>query len=215
MDDKSTKSLEKWEGEIKTLESLRRYIRRFKKAKEDKDKEEMKKISDKVAVIFEENKWLKLEWKEIKRGKAALEEGIEKVSRRVDERKKKMIALGDELGVDLSEYGLKGKKKAGKTDRDWSAEIAACREGTEYYHWAYGKMQVIGLDEEYIYVKILDKKGCKHEWLNKGNVIVVLDEGEEEVKEFSRDSIGRWLFPESKDVKIINGETAHKTFAKQ
>ena len=65
--------MEKWKEEIKTLESLRRNFRKFKKAKEDKDKEEMNKLSDKVDEIMEENKWVKMDWKKIKRGKAALE----------------------------------------------------------------------------------------------------------------------------------------------
>ncbi len=213
MEDKQAKNMEKWKEEIKTLESLRRNFRKFKKAKEDKDKEEMNKLSDKVDEIMEENKWVKMDWKKIKRGKAALEEGTEKLGRKIDDRKKKIMALGEEAGADLYELGLKKAKKGEDSGRDWSKEISQCTEGSEYYHWAYGKVSVVAKDEEYLYVRIMDKKGCKHDWLNKGNVVLVIDENkEEEVKEFALDAIGRWLFPEIADVKVIDDSSAHRIF---
>jgi hypothetical protein len=238
MDEKTAKSIEKWEAEKKSLESVKRYIKKYQKLKEDKEndnKAEMNKIGEKVTAIFEDSKWMKLEWKEIKKSKKALEEGLAKVDKKISDRKKK---IGDASGKQ-DDKGEKSFAKAGPKDkavdeeaesgaslgddkedipaeeeRDWSGEIEKCETGSVYYHWIYGKMEVLAKDGDYIYMKLLDKKGCRHEWLAKNNAVVEIDGKEEEAKEFSLFSIGRWLFPDVDDIEIIDPDKAHRSFIK-
>ena len=238
MDEKTAKSIEKWEAEKKSLESVKRYIKKYQKLKEDKEndnKAEMNKIGEKVIAIFEDSKWMKLEWKEIKKSKKALEEGLAKVDKKISDRKKK---IGDASGKQ-DDKGEKSFAKAGPKDkavdeeaesgaslgddkedipaeeeRDWSGEIEKCEPGSVYYHWIYGKMEVLAKEGDYIYMKLLDKKGCRHEWLAKNNAVVEIDGKKEEAKEFSLFSIGRWLFPDVGDIEIIDPDKAHRSFIK-
>jgi len=238
MDEKAAKSIEKWEAEKKSLESVKRYIKKYQKLKEDKEndnKAEMNKIGEKVTAIFEDSKWMKLEWKEIKKSKKALEEGLAKTDKKISDRKKKIGDASDKQ----DDKGEKSFAKAGPKDkamdeeaetgrpasdekegipkeeeRDWSEEIEKCEEGSVYYHWAYGKMEVLAKEGDYIYMKLMDKKGCRHEWLTKNNAAVEIDEKKEEAKEFSLFSIGRWLFPDIADVEVIDPEKAHRSFIK-
>ena len=238
MDEKTAKSIEKWEAEKKSLESVKRYIKKYQKLKEDKEndnKAEMNKIGEKVTAIFEDSKWMKLEWKEIKKSKKALEEGIAKVDKKISDRKKKIDdaadkpkdtdkktvvkagpkdkSIDDETGSGASLSDDKEDIPA-EEERDWSGEIEKCEPGSVYYHWIYGKMEVLAKEGDYIYMKLLDKKGCRHEWLAKNNAVVEIDGKKEEAKEFSLFSIGRWLFPDMADMEIIDPDKAHRSFIK-
>lgn len=42
--------------------------------------------------------------------------------------------------------------------KDWESVIQACDVGSQYYHWAYGRMEVVAMEDVYIYLKLLDKK---------------------------------------------------------
>ena len=210
MDDKTLKNIEKWEAEIKSLESVKRQIKKFAKLKDEKaDKEDIAVVNDKVVKLFDDHKFMKLDWKEIKRSKASREEGLEKIDKKIADRKKKLDAVKEEEPA-APEVPAEPEVPA----RDWSEEIAACAPGQEYYHWAYGKMEVLAMEEDYIYLKLKDKKGCKFEWLTKNNAVVEIDGKDEEVKEFGVSSIGKWIFPEMDDVEVMDKSKAHKIFSK-
>lgn len=210
MDDKTLKNIEKWEAEIKSLESVKRQIKKFAKLKDEKaDKEDIAVVNDKIVALFEDHKFMKLDWKEIKRSKASREEGLEKINKKIADRKKKLDAVKEEEPA-APEVPAEPEVPT----RDWSEEIAACAPQQEYFHWAYGKMEVLAMEDDYIYLKLLDKKGCKFEWLSKNNAIVEIDGKDEEVKEFSITSIGKWLFPEMEDVDVVDKDKAHKIFSK-
>lgn len=97
-------------------------------------------------------------------------------------------------------------------DKDWSTEIQHCQPGSVYYNKIYGKMEVVAIEDDYIYLRILDKKGCAPDFLEKNNILVEIDGMDEEAKEFSLSSIGRWLFPEMKDVDTSNASNVHRIF---
>jgi len=213
----------KWEEEKKSLESVRRQLKKYQKQKNEKaEKEELIKTGDKIAAAFEDNKWMKLEWKDIKRSKAAIETGLEEIDKKIATRSKKMEndkeqeaeAAGDAAESEpVSDIVTKNREE--KPDgKDWSGEIAECGPESVYYHWAYGKMEVVYREEDYIYMRLADKKGCRHEWLDKNNQVIEIDGKQEEVKEFSVYSIGKWLYPSMDEVDVKNKETAHKTFRK-
>lgn len=108
---------------------------------------------------------------------------------------------------DPVEYeGTKGNAK------DYNSEIQNCQPGSVYYNKIYGKMEVVAVEDDYIYLRILDKKGCVPDYLEKNNTIVEINGRDEEAKEFSLFSIGRWLFPEMEDVDISNASNVHSIF---
>ena len=199
MKEKQDKKLEKWTGEIAVLETLHKHITGFNKLKEEKgDKDKLDKINAKIANLIEDNSWTRLEWSVIKRGKASRVEGLEKIEAKIKERNKKIEAQ---------------KTDEGKEDsRDWTAEREAVTEGSKFYNYIYGELEVLAVEEEYLYLKIIDKKGVRDGWLTKNNAAVTTIEGVEDVKEFPRTAIGRSLFPDAKAVASIQGAEGHKMF---
>ena len=97
-------------------------------------------------------------------------------------------------------------------EKDWNSEIEKCQPGSVYYNRVYGKMEVVAAEDEYIYLRILDRKGCDPVFLEKNNTIVEIDGRDEEAKEFSLFSIGRWLFPEKEDVDTSDASNVHSIF---
>lgn len=207
MEDKTIKNTEKWNAEKDSLEMARKHLKEFIKLKEDKaEKEAIKDEGDVLEKIFEENKFFKLDWKEVKRSKASRSEGLEKIEKKIADRKKKI-----EKAVAEEESQSKTESSDG---RDWSDEISKCAPSSIFYHWIYGKMEVLHMEEDYLYMKLIDKKRCKSSFLAGNNVLLDVNGKEESVKEFSIYSIGKWLFPEEGDVKIIDEKLCHKMFAK-
>ena len=203
MKENQDKKLEKWESEIEVLEKVKDLLVKYSKLKDEKaEKDKVDRMNAKIASIIEDNYWTRLEWGTIKRGKQSREDGLKKIEKKIADREKKIAAHKAEL-----------EEAGGAAGRDWTAEIEACTEGSRYYHWAYGEMEVLAAEDQYIYLKVLDKKGVKHEWLGKNNAEVIDDEGEVvKVKEFPRNAIGAWLFPEKDDVTVQDPKTAHKMF---
>jgi len=195
--------LEKWEAEIETLEKIEDLVVKYSKLKDEKgEKDKIDRLNAKIASIIEDNFWTRLEWGTIKRGKQSREDGLKKIERKIADRRKKIDARKAELA-----------EESGAAGRDWTEEIEACTEGNHYFHWAYGEMEVLAVEDQYIYLKVLDKKGCKFEWLDKNNAEVIDMEGDVvKVKEFPRNAIGTWLFPEKEDVTVQDPKTAHKMF---
>lgn len=209
MEDKAEKLAGKWEIEKKELESLKRRLKKYQKLKNEKaDLDELHKAGDKIASVLDESRWIKLDWKQIKRSKKNIEEGLTKVDEKIKTRKKKLEDLGTDAQVDTKPAGKPApvKEKPVPKERDWSEERNGCNVGTSLYHWAFGPMEVTGMEESYIYLKVLDKKGCRGEWAKKAAI-----PGD---KEFSLNSIGRWLFPKETDVHVVDPESAHKLFRK-
>ena len=204
MKEKQDQKIEKWTGEIKTLEKIRDNLIRYSALKDEKgEKDKIDRLNAKVAGLIEDNYWTRLEWSTIKRGKQSRAEGLEKIEKKIAQREKKVAARQAEL---LAE----GDSSLAK---DWAEARAACQEGDRYYHWAYGEMEVAVVEEDYLYLKVLDKKGCKTDWAVRNNAEVIGMDGEvEEVKEFPRNAIGKWLFPDKEDVKVVRKEEAHKLF---
>ena len=213
MDDKTLKNIEKWKSEINVLDEIKAAVTEFAALKDGKaSKEEIAPANDAAAALFEDNKFVKLDWKEIKKSKASRGEGIEKLEKKIADRMKKIEKAGG--AVEEDEPEVEEVVEEVEEERDWTEEIEKCAPEAVYYHWAYGKHEVVAMDGDYIYLRPLDRKGVKHAWLGKNNAIVEIDGEEEEVKEFNVYSIGRWLFPEPEDVKVIDPDTAHKMFAK-
>ena len=220
MDEKNLKNIEKWKGEISILEEIKAAVAEFAELKDGKaPKEEIAPVNDKVVGLFDDNSFVKMDWLEVKRSKASREEGISKIEKKISDRLKKIEKAGgeaEEAPEEEPEEEIVEEEviEEAEPERDWSEEIEKCAPGAVYYHWAYGKLEVLAMEGDYIYLRPLDRKGCKHEWLTKNNAIVEIDGEEEDVKEFSITSIGRWLFPEVEDVDIIDPAKAHKMFAK-
>lgn len=204
MEEKLRKNIGNWETEKKTLESLKRYLKKYAKLKDAKaEKADLDKVNKKITEILEEHDWIQMEWKDVKRSKASREEGVQKLMKTISDKKKKIENATDEI-IEIQ-----------SPTRDWSEEISQCQLYGNYYHWAYGKMEVAQMEGDYIFLRLLDKKGCKHDWLERNNAIIDVDGKTEELKKFSLQSIGRWIFPDVADVEILDKEMAHKFFAKK
>lgn len=218
MDEKILKNIEKWKTEIAALDEIKAAVSEFAGLKDSKaDKEEIAPVNDKVVGLFEEHPFIKMDWLDVKRSKASREEGIEKIEKKISDRMKKIEKAGGADAAEPEEAEETVEEEIveeAEPERDWSEEIEKCAPGAVYYHWAYGKLEVVAMEDEYIYLLPLDKKGVKHEWLSKNNAIVEIDGEEEDAKEFSVYAIGRWLFPEIEDVEIVDPEKAHRIFSK-
>ena len=213
MDEKTMKNIGKWQGEIAILEEIKAAVEEFASMKDEKAaKEDIAPVNDKAAALFDDNGFVKMDWKEVKKSKASREEGLEKLEKKISDRAKKIEKAGGAVEEAPAEEEI--VEEPVEEERDWTEEIEKCAPEAIYYHWAYGKLEVVAMDGDYIYLRPLDKKGCKHEWLTKNNAIVEIDGEEEDVKEFSIYSIGRWLFPDPEDVKVVDEAKAHKIFAK-
>ena len=215
MDEKTLKNISKWESENKLLSGLKVNLTKYQRLKDKKNtdnKEKMNALGEKISNTLDDNKWMKLDWKEVKRSKGALEEGIEKVDKKITDRKRKLKqhGVGDKEATGL----VSDKTTPDRPTRDWSKEQGECEVDKIYYNWAYGEMKVVKMEDDYIYMMMLDKKGCRHEWEGRNNVIIEMEDGSlEEVKEYAIDAIGRSLFPDKKDVKILDKKRSHKFFA--
>ncbi len=218
MDEKVLKNIEKWKSEISALEEIKAAVTEFAGLKDGKaEKEEIAPVNEKTAGLFDDHAFIKMDWLEVKRSKASREEGLAKIEKKISDRVKKIEKAGgtlEEAPADEPEEAVEEVIEEAEPERDWSEEIEKCAPEAVYYHWAYGKLEVVAMEGDYIYMRPLDRKGCKHEWLTKNNAIVEIDGDEEEVKEFSIYSIGRWLFPEIEDVEVIDPEKAHRIFSK-
>lgn len=205
MDNRLQKNISKWEEENRLLELVKDNLENYIALKDEKgDKDEMDIANAKITGIIEENSWMKLDWKLIKRSKASRAEGLAKVERKISARTKK-IKEG-ELLISTEDNAVATEVK------DWESVIQACDVGSQYYHWAYGRMEVVAMEDVYIYLKLLDKKGIRSSWIGKNNVLVEVDGKIDEMKEFSKYAIGRWLFPEEAEVEVKDSEAAHKMF---
>lgn len=244
MDVKIRKNVEKWQDEIKSLEKARRKLKKYQKLKNDKAQlDDIHKAGDKVEDVISENGWMKLNWKEIKRSRDNIEKGLEKIEDKIAVREKEEAAekaaaederiqgkndSGKPSGTDSrQENKAEGKSaetgavtaKAGDASSengwDWSVEIDKCALNSIYYHWAFGEMEVAGMDEDgkHIYLRLLDRNGCRPEWDSRNEVAVEVNGRTENLKEFLKSSIGRWLFPNKEDVLVKDPETAHRMFA--
>ena len=210
------RNMSKWADEIELLEIIKESLEKYIVLKDEKgEKDEVDICNAKITAIIKENSWMRLDWKGIKRSKANRTEGLEKIKKKISDRQKKLDE-GEKLlseEVMIAEDGTVTPVSDGK---DWSSVIEECQEGSEYYHWAYGKMEVVLIEGNYLYLKLLDKKGVKTPWMSQNNVLVEVDGKVDEMKEFSLDSIGRWLFPEEDDVVVPedDNDMAHKLFQK-
>ena len=139
--------------------SMTKY-QRLKDKKNPDNKEKMNELGDKIADSLEENKWMKLDWKEIKRSKGSLEEGIERVDKKITDRKRKLRQHG--VGEMEATGLIEDETTPDRPTRDWSQEQGEAELDKIYYSWAYGEMQVVKLEDDYMYLMLLDKKGCKH-----------------------------------------------------
>lgn len=205
MKENQDKKMDKWTAEISLLTELKEAMEQFAELKDTKgEKEQIDILNAKIANMIEDNSWIRLEWSVVKRGKQSRQEGIEKVDRKIKARQKKM------------EHHLKllDANDPVPTDIDAEKLQAECTEGGHYYHWVYGEVEVLAIEGDYVFVKILDRKGVRAGWMNKNNAVVDTDSGLQEVKEFPRTAIGVWLFPEAKDVPVIEGAEGHKVFKK-
>ncbi|MEG0662072.1 MAG: hypothetical protein RR472_02225, partial [Anaerovoracaceae bacterium] len=173
MEEKLQKKVLKWEEEIKILEEVRRAFKGFSKLKDEKAvKGEIDGASEVVLALLDEHKWVNIDWKDLKRSKASRIEGIEKLDKKIEDRR----ILIDEVNTFEKENGgsFMENGKLVAPLRDWEVEIESCRPDSIYYHWAYGRLEVILEEDGYIYLRVLDKKGCAHEWLKKNNAIIEL-----------------------------------------
>ncbi|MEE3361962.1 MAG: hypothetical protein VZQ84_00220 [Anaerovoracaceae bacterium] len=214
MDEKTLKMIDKWEKENRILLGLKVNLDNYqhlKSSRSSENKERMKELGNEIGEVIEENKWMKLNWKEIKRSKSALEEGIAKVDKKITDRKRKLHKQGVDAkaAAGLAEADIPDEI----TDRDWTEERSAADVGRTYYNWAYGEMEVIRKDGDYLYLIINDRKGCKTEWSGRNNIIIEMDDGSlEEVKQYPVSAIGETLFPEKDDIKVQDKKIAHKIF---
>ncbi|MCI2062790.1 MAG: hypothetical protein LKJ83_08460 [Eubacteriaceae bacterium] len=214
MDEKTLRNIGKWENENKLLSGLKVNMTKYQRLKDKKNpdnKEKMGELGDKISDALDENKWMKLDWKEIKRSKGSLEEGIEKVDKKITDRKRKLRQNG--VGEMAATGLVEDQTTPDRPTRDWSQEQGEAELDKIYYNWAYGEMQVVKLEDDYMYLMLLDKKGCRHEWAGRNNAIIEMDDGSlEEVKEYSVASIGKSIFPNKEDVKVLDAEKAHRIF---
>jgi len=214
MDEKTARNVEKWTNEVNILENVKRQIKKYRELKDDREndsKEEMNRTGGSISEALDDNKWTKLTWKEIKRSGRALDEGLEKIDRKISDRKKKLEASQPE---DSGKEEAAEESDTTAVEKDWSGEIRSCGVESVYYHWAYGKMEVVDMEGDYIYLRPLDRKGCSTVVLSKNDTVVKIGGREEIVKEFSVSSIGRWLYPDAGDVKIIDPALAHKSYSR-
>ncbi len=222
MDEKTLKNIEKWNSEIAVLAEASEKVEAYSRALEEGG-EAAVEADEAAAAIFDENSFIKMDWEEVRQDGDTIRQGLGKLKKKISDRSRKIVKAGGTV----SGAGDAGKEKAGggedagpagedgDLEREWTEEINKCAPGAVYYHWAYGKLEVVAMEDDYIYLRILDRKGCRHEWLQKNNAVVEIDGKEEEVKEFSIYSIGRWLFPEADDVEIPDQARAHRIFAER
>lgn len=205
MRENQDKKMEKWSAEIDVLTTLKESMEQFAELKDNKgEKEKIDILNAKIANLIEDNSWVRLEWSAVKRGKQSRAEGLEKVERKIKARKRK-------IDTHLKEVDAMDPVPA---DIDAEKLQADCNEGDHYFNWVYGEVEVLAIEEDYVFVKILDKKGVRGGWMEKNNAVVSMDEGLVEVKEFPRSALGVWLFPDKKDVPEIEGAPGHKMFKK-
>ena len=203
MKENQDKKMDKWTAEIGVLNTLKESLEEFAELKDNKgEKEKIDILNAKIANLIEDNSWVRMEWSVIKRGKQSRQEGIDKLAQKIKDRQKKIaahekkVAEADPVPADIDAEKLQ----------------AECEEGGRYFHWVYGEVEVLAIEEDYVYVKILDRKGVRAGWMDKNNAVVNTEDGLEEVKEFPRTAIGVWLFPEAKDVPAVEGVEGHKVF---
>ena len=205
MRENQDKKMDKWTAEIAVLKDLKEAMEQFAELKDTKgEKEQIDILNAKIANLIEDNSWIRLDWSTIKRGKQSRLEGIEKTDRKIRARAKKIDAHQKE--VDAQDMV--------PADIDAEKLQAECAEGNHYFDWAYGEVEVLAIEDDYVFVKILDRKGVRAGWMDKNNAVVNTENGLEEVKEFPRSAIGVWLFPDAKDVPAIEGIEGHKVFKK-
>ena len=204
MKEMQDKKIVKWQSEIEVLEELKKDVQEFAELKDQKgEKDKIDRLNAKIADIIENNFWTRLEWSTIKRGKQSRAEGLEKIEKKIKDRVKKIEA--QKKAIEEAEEPLIAK--------DWDKYRDECTEGDKLFHWAYGEMEVMAVEGEYLFMKVLDKKGCKLDWLGKNNAEVITIDGDvEQVKEFPKDAIGRWLFPDKEDVQVEDKTSCHKIF---
>ena len=204
MKEMQDKKIVKWQSEIEVLEELKKDVQEFAELKDQKgEKDKIDRLNAKIADIIENNFWTRLEWSTIKRGKQSRAEGLEKIEKKIKDRVKKIEA--QKKAIEEAEEPLIAK--------DWDKYRDECTEGDKLFHWAYGEMEVMAVEGEYLFMKVLDKKGCKLDWLGKNNAEVITIDGDvEQVKEFPKDAIGRWLFPDKEDVQVEDKASCHKIF---
>ena len=204
MKEMQDKKIVKWQSEIEVLEELKKDVQEFAELKDQKgEKDKIDRLNAKIADIIENNFWTRLEWSTIKRGKQSRAEGLEKIEKKIKDRVKKIEA--QKKAIEEAEEPLIAK--------DWEKYRDECTEGDKLFHWAYGEMEVMAVEGEYLFMKVLDKKGCKLDWLSKNNAEVITIDGDvEQVKEFPKDAIGRWLFPDKEDVQVEDKASCHKIF---
>lgn len=214
MDNRLRKNMNKWAEEIKLLEIIRDCLQKYIALKDEKgEKDDVDRCNAKITGLVEENSWMKLDWKEIKRNKANRAEGLAKVEKKIVDRQKKLDE-GEKLLSEETVVAEDGSVTAAPDMKDWSTAIEECQEGCVYYHWAYGRMEVAFIEGNYLYLKLLDKKGARTPWIGQNNVLVEVGGKLDEMKEFSLYSIGRWIFPDAKDVTVEDKDMAHKLFRK-
>ena len=205
MKENQDKKLEKWSAEIEVLTTLKESMEEFAELKDTKgEKEKIDILNAKIANLIDDNSWVRLEWSTVKRGKQSRQEGIDKLAHKIKDRQKK-IAAQEKKVADADPV---------PADIDAEKLQAECEEGGHYFHWAYGEVEVLAIEGDYIYVKILNRKGVRAGWMDKNNAVVNTEDGLEEVKEFPRTAIGAWLFPDAADVPAIEGIEGHKAFKK-
>ncbi len=203
MRENQDKKMEKWSAEIDVLTVLKESLEEFAELKDAKgEKEKIDILNAKIANLIEDNSWIRMEWSVVKRGKQSRQEGIDKLAQKIKDRQKKIAAQ------------VKKAEEADPVPADIDAEKlqAECAEGAHYFHWAYGEVEVLAIEGDYVYVKLLDRKGVRDGWMEKNNAVVSTGDGLEEVKEFPRTAIGIWLFPDAKDVPSVEGIESHKVF---
>lgn len=204
MKENQNRKLDKWNSEIGVLESLKKALEEYSALKDEKgEKDKIDKLNAKIANLIDENFWTKLEWNTIKRGKQSRTEGLEKIEKKIKDRQKKIEAYMQEQADDSAPLSEEEREKLRQE----------CKEGDVFYHWTYGEMEVLVVEEDYLYLKILDKKGVKSELADANMVEVMNAEGDfEEAKEFPKSAIGRWLFPDKEVVPAVEGVEGHKIY---
>jgi len=198
----------KWKSEVAVLNEIKDMISGY-------IEDENEALKGDIQKKLDEEKWVKILWNDIEGSDESLKDALDNIDGKIKTRQKK-IEKEDKAKAE-AEPEVKPEEKPEpeeekEPERDWSGDREQCGEGSEYYHWAYGKMQVMLREEDYIYLRLMDKKGCKHEWAARNDQAVEIDGKIENVKEFSIYSIGRWLFPEAEDVTVVDAEQAHKMF---
>lgn len=208
MRENQDKKLEKWNSEIGVLQELKTALEEYATLKDEKgEKDKIDTLNAKIANLIEDNSWTRLEWGVIKRGKQSRAEGLDKIEKRIKDRQKK-------IDEHIAEKAETPEAVVAPDGLDTGVLRAECEEGDIYQHLVYGEMEVLAVEGDYIYLKILDKKGVRDGWPNKNNAVVQTEEGLEEVKEFPRNALGTVLFP--KDATLTVGDaldiTPHKMY---